>query len=97
MNQRHEQSLRELEESVVRALAEMDRLRGELDQSQQRAGELETLLGNFRVGDDNPADMKARLNRLEAENRELYERIARGREGVERLLARIRFLETQQP
>ena len=97
MSTKHEQSLRDLEEAVARALAELDRLRGELDESQQRAGELETLLGSFRVGDDNPADMKARLNRLEAENRELYERIARGREGVERLLARIRFLEIQQP
>jgi chromosome segregation ATPase len=93
---RHEQDFRNLEEAVVRTLAELDRLRGELDQSQQRSGELETLLGSFRVGDDNPADMKARLNRLEAENRELQERIARGRESVERLLARIRFLETQQ-
>jgi hypothetical protein len=41
--------------------------------------------------------MKARLNRLEAENRDLHERIARGREAVERLIARIRFLENQQP
>ena len=94
---RSDEGFRDLEGAVSRALAEMDRLRQEAEASQRRCGELETLLGNFRVGDENPADMKTKLNRLEAENRDLHERILRGREAVERLLARICFLEDQQP
>jgi hypothetical protein len=85
----------DLDGAVSRALGELERLRRASDESQRRCGELETLLETFRVGDESPADMKARLVRLEAENRDLSERIGRGREAVERLLARIRFLEDQ--
>ena len=94
---KRDDDFRELEDAVERAVGELARLRGEAEESERRRGELETLLEVFRVGDENPADMKARLNRLEAENRDLHERIGRGREAVERLLARIRFLEDQQP
>ena len=87
----------DLEGTVQRALAELERLRGAAEASERRCGELETLLETFRVGDESPADMRARLVRAEAENRDLHERIGRGREAVERLLARIRFLENQQP
>jgi len=87
----------DLDGSVERALAELIRLRHAARASELRCGELETLLETFRVGDESPADMKQRLVRLEAENRDLHERITRGREAVERLLARIRFLENQQP
>ncbi len=41
-------------------------------------------------------DLLTRLKRLEDENFDLRERIERGREGVERLLARVRFLENQR-
>jgi chromosome segregation ATPase len=96
MSAKNADSLADLESAVGRALAEIERLREQAAESERRCGELETLLVSFRVGDENPADMKARLNRLEAENRDLYDRIGRGRESVERLLARIRFLEDQQ-
>ncbi len=93
---KNDEAFRELEGAVARVLAELDQLRRQAGESQLRSGELETLLDSFRAGDESPADMKARLNRLEAENRDLHERIGRGREAVERLLARIRFLEDQQ-
>ncbi len=40
--------------------------------------------------------MLTRLKRLEAENADLRSRLTRGRAGVDRLLAKIRFLENQQ-
>jgi hypothetical protein len=40
--------------------------------------------------------MVSRLRALEEENADLRSRIDQGREGVERLLAKIRFLENQQ-
>ena len=97
MSARPENGVRELEAAVERALAALDRLRDRAERAERRSAELEHLLGAFQSGDENPAAMKSRLNRLEAENRELHERLDRGREGVERLLARIRFLEDQQP
>jgi chromosome segregation ATPase len=97
MTMKNEEAFKDLEGAVTRALGELEQLRRQADESQLRSGELETLLDSFRAGDESPADMKARLNRLEAENRDLHERIARGREAVERLIARIRFLENQQP
>jgi hypothetical protein len=97
MTMKSDDTFKDLDGAVARALAELDQLRRRADASQLRCGELETLLDSFRAGDESPADMKGRLNRLEAENRDLLERIARGREAVERLISRIRFLENQQP
>ena len=46
-------------------------------------------------GEQDPGALVERLTDLESRNRELNERLEEGREGVERLLARIRFLEEQ--
>lgn len=97
MSARGEDGLRELDAAVGRALEEIEQLRRRADEAERRSAELELLLAGFQVGDENPAAMKSRLNRLEAENRDLHDRIARGRETVERLIARIRFLEDQKP
>ena len=40
-------------------------------------------------------ELRARLGQTQDENRELLDRLKIGKEGVERLLARIRFLEEQ--
>jgi len=91
-----DETFKELEGAVAGAIEEIERLRRRAEEADRRCAELETLLGSFQVGDENPAAMKARLGRLETENRDLHERIERGREAVERLLARIRFLEDQE-
>ena len=57
---------------------------------------LETLLMSFQTGSERPDRMQERLDQLEAENRDLRARIMHGRESVERLLARIQFLEDQK-
>lgn len=79
-----------------RTLEELERLRGELAGSETRRAELNDLLQGFQEGGRDPVEMAGRLGTLEKENADLRERVARGREGVERLLARIRFLEDQR-
>lgn len=92
-----DQALEELERMVDLALEEFERLRRRAAEADRRCAELETLLSSFRVGEEDPVATKARLTRLEAESQEMKARIEQGREGVERLLSRIRFLEDQQP
>lgn len=85
-----------LEAAVGRTLEELERLRGELDAARADRERLTGLLQAFRQGDRDPAEMSERLEALERENADLRDRVTRGREGVERLLARIRFLEDQR-
>jgi len=48
------------------------------------------------TGDEAEAGrLLSRLKRLESENEDLRGRLDRGRAGVERMIARIRFLENQ--
>ena len=88
--------LEALEDAVERAVAEMERLRSALSRAEAREADLGRLLEGFREGRRDPAEMAARLEALERENADLRQRVSRGREGVERLLARIRFLEDQR-
>ncbi len=90
------QALARLERAVGELLDEVDRLRGQSSRSEARVRDLEGLLRRFTKGEDDPARLLARLARVEAENEDLKGRIQEGRDGVERLLARIRFLEDQQ-
>ena len=92
-----DEALGELERMVDLALEGLERLRRRVAEADRRCAELETLLSSFRVGEEDPVATKARLTRLEAESQEMKARIEQGREGVERVLSRIRFLEDQQP
>ncbi len=85
-----------LEGAVGRLLAELERLRAEVAESQAHRSELAGMLKSFGDGEKDPVEMAHRLARLEEENADLLERVTQGREGVERLLARIRFLEDQR-
>lgn len=62
----------------------------------RRIAELEAMLGQLRDGSLNPVAQQDRLHALEGENADLHRRIREGREGVDRLLAKLRFLEEQQ-
>jgi hypothetical protein len=84
-----------LEAAVDAALARVERLQGELGAARAQAGEMQTLLRKFTGGEEDPAQLLSRLQRLEDENGVLTERLRKGREGVQKLLARIRFLEEQ--
>lgn len=84
-----------LEAAVEAALARVEALRSELRTSKEKATEMEALLRKFTGGEEDPSSLLSRLQRLEDENGVLTERLRKGRDGVQRILARIRFLEEQ--
>lgn len=90
------QALARLESSVTRILEEAARLRSRSREAEARVRDLEALLRRFTKGEEDPAMLQGRLTRLEAQNDDLTTRIQGGRECVERLLSRIRFLEDQR-
>jgi predicted RNase H-like nuclease (RuvC/YqgF family) len=90
------QGLPALEAAVSRTVEELRELRKRNAEAVRRSDELQALLEKFQSGSESPERMTERLERLESENRDLRARIAQGRDGVERLLARIQFLEDQK-
>lgn len=91
-----EAALGGLERAVERALRRVAQMEQTLAGARKRRDEVEVLLTRMADGDENPARMQRRIEALESENADLRRRIDEGREGVERLLARIRFLEEQR-
>jgi hypothetical protein len=87
------QALTELEQAVGRVLEEMESLRGRVKESESRTRNVEELLRRFTKGEVDPGNLQERLSELEEVNQGLLDRIDSGKVGVERVLARIRFLE----
>lgn len=85
-----------LEKAVERAIEELRAVRQELHDAKERAERSDRLLRQFVHGKQDPAELDERVKELEARNEELRDRIRRGREGVDRLLASIRFLEDRR-
>jgi chromosome segregation ATPase len=92
---RDRQPLDELEGAIGDMLDRLTWMNERMALAQEKSEELEELLRRF-TGHEEPAEMVSRLRGLEKENADLRSRIAQGRESVERLLAKIRFLENQQ-
>ena len=90
-----ERAVGRLEIAVSAALARVEFLEGEVVRMNEQGGELEELLKGVTSGEAGPREMIAKLHILEEENRDLRRRLEEGREGVDRLLAQIRFLEEQ--
>jgi hypothetical protein len=91
-----EAALDGLATAVERALERVSQMQDRLRVAEGRRDELEGLLAKMADGSANPAEMLTRLKSLEIENADLARRLDDGREGVERLLAKIRFLEEQR-
>lgn len=89
-------ALQSLDGAVGAVIDELTRLRRAVEERDARIREMETLLAELSDGDESPVRMRRRLDHLEVENGELRQRLDEGREGVERLLAKIRFLEEQR-
>jgi chromosome segregation ATPase len=81
---------------VARALERIRQLESQLREAQRRSGELDAVLGRITSGELPPSSLLDRLRELESENSDLRARLAGGRERVERMLAKIRFLEEQR-
>ena len=89
-------AMKRIEAAVVVAVGEVERLRQEVARMEVQGEELEGLIRGVTSGERSPREMIDRIDILEEENRDLRARLKQGREGVERLLARIRFLEEQK-
>lgn len=89
-------AVRELDKAVGRAVERLRSLRSRTEEAEVRARDLQELLHRFTADPEEAGRLLGRMRALEAENAELRQRLGRGREGVERMLARLRFLEEQR-
>ena len=84
-----------LDEVVQEAVGRISLLRDHLREAQAQGERMQEILRGLTGGEEDPVALADRIQRLEVVNQDLLERLSRGRAGVERLLARIRFLEEQ--
>ena len=85
-----------LDEVVNRVVAELQTLRTRVKSAEERATQSDELLRQFVGGQQDPGALSRRVEELEAENESLRARIAEGRAGVDRALAKVRFLEDRR-
>jgi predicted RNase H-like nuclease (RuvC/YqgF family) len=88
-----EQAVERLEDAVNAALEQVGRLEDEVARMRAEGQALEGLLKGVTSGKEGPREMIEKLQILEEENRDLRSRLEEGRAGVERILARVKFLE----
>jgi len=82
-----------LEEAVDQAIDQLSTMSERIGLIEAKNTELAKLVEQF-TGDELEADrIVTQFRELEAENTELRDRLVRGREGVDRLLTKIQFLE----
>ena len=89
------ESFARLESAVRRLIRRSAELRAELRSARERNQELMELLGPVAEGEASPESVLERLRAAEDERQEFAGRLERSREVVERMMARIRFLEDQ--
>ena len=87
------QAVERLEGAVTAALDQIERLKGEVARMQTQGEALEGLLKGVTSGEEGPREMIDKLHILEEENRDLRIRLDQGRMAVDRILARVKFLE----
>jgi predicted nuclease with TOPRIM domain len=85
-----------LEGAVAQALERLTAATQRAEAAEARSAELSELLKRFTGDEAEAGRLLSRLKRLEAENTDLRSRLERGRAGVDRLLAQVRFLENQR-
>ncbi len=88
-----DQAVERLEKAVTAALEEVEQLRGEVVRTHAQGEALEGLLKGVTSGEEGPRELIEKLHILEEENRDLRSRLDQGRAGVDRILARVKFLE----
>ena len=82
-----------LDAAVGRLIEELSATRVRASEAEAQRGELQELVQRFTGDEAEAGRLLSRLRSLEGENSELRERLERGRQGVDRLLARLKFLE----
>ena len=89
------QALNRLEAAVSRLIESRSEIKSRALDAEQRIHDLEKLLGQSEEDQLDVTKLRNDLAELKAQNSNLKVRISEGREGVEKLLSRIRFLEEQ--
>ena len=85
-----------LERAVGDVLDRLNWLHERASLAQEKSEDLQELLERFTGDEIDAGQMMSRLRHLETENADLRDRLEQGRAGIDRLLAKIRFLEGQQ-
>lgn len=85
-----------LELAVRRLLDDYQLHRNRADAAEIRVSDLEAALETLSGGGPDPIVLRERIATLEVENRALRERLDRARVEVERIMARLQFLEGQR-
>ena len=84
-----------LERAVEMLLERLEAERLKAETLETKNVELARLVQRFTGNEAEAGELMARLKGLEGENAELRGRLEAGRAGVERMIARIKFLENQ--
>lgn len=85
-----------LESAVAHALERLAHMSRRVQAAEAKSAELDEVVRRFTGGDAEASMVLTRLRHLEEENEDLQRRLSEGRAGIERLLAKVRFLENQQ-
>jgi len=86
----------DLESAVSTVLDQLADVSSRAEDAESKSLELEEIVKRFTGDDAEAGRLLSRLSGLEEENRDLRERLAKGRAGVDKLLAKIRFLEEKR-
>jgi predicted nuclease with TOPRIM domain len=85
-----------LDAAVGRLIHELATAKDRAADAESETTELQELLRRFTGDEAEAGRLLTRIRNLEGENSDLRERLERGRQGVDRLLARLKFLEEQR-
>ena len=88
-------ALSRLEGAIARMVEKHGRLVARAEAAEARAAELTEAVRRFTGDEAEAGRILTRIRVLEEENADLRARLERGRDGVDRMIARIRFLENQ--
>ncbi len=89
-------ALSALEAAIVEALEGLAVATKRAEAAEKKSAELNELMKRFTGNPAQAGEVLTRLKTLEDENTEFHGRLEQGRAGVERLMAKIRFLENQR-
>lgn len=89
------EALDELEGVVRQVLAQLEAMTRRAETAEREGAELNETMRRLTGDPDESRNLLSRLSQLEEENDDLRTRLDDGRAGVERLIARIRFLENR--
>ena len=89
-------ALTELEGAVSGLLDRLAAVSARAEDAEGKSEELEELVKRFTGDGAEAGRMLSRLKGLEEENQDLRSRLETGRDGVDKVLAKIKFLEEQR-